>query len=176
MPNVLVPSVTPTPAVETGGMTLLSTTTLSGASTTISSIPATYKNLQLVIRDLLPAFDGASLDVRLNGDTNTRYRFQNTGTDSTSSFDETRFIAITGGMDNSVTQSLQIFNFYDYANTVTWKYGSFESIVTDSSTSTNLKFRARQLAYNQTGAISSIVIFMSQDNITSGTALLYGVK
>jgi hypothetical protein len=159
-----------------GGMTLISTTTLTGASIVLSSIPATYNNLQLVIRDLLPATDGAGLSVRLNGDSASRYAFVAAGTDSTSSFGDTSFVEITGGMDNAVTQNLQVFNFYDYKNTVTWKYGSFESIVVDSTTVTQVGFRERQLAYNQTAAISSITLFMSAGNFTSGTALLYGVQ
>lgn len=35
--------------ISAGGMTLISTTTLSGSSTTISSIPTTYKHLYLVL-------------------------------------------------------------------------------------------------------------------------------
>jgi len=58
-----------TPAAG-GGMTLINTggTTLSGASITISSIPATYNNLQLVIRDFLPSLDAEPVRIRLNGD------------------------------------------------------------------------------------------------------------
>lgn len=37
--------------ISTGGMTLISTTTLSGTSTSISSIPGTYKNLIVVLEN-----------------------------------------------------------------------------------------------------------------------------
>ena len=52
-----------TPAAS-GGMTLISTTTLTGASVTLSSIPQTYKNLQLVIRNFKPATDGQQIQMR----------------------------------------------------------------------------------------------------------------
>ena len=55
-----------TPATG-GGMTLLSTTTLSGASTTISSISQSYKNLYIVGRGLSQGA-AASYFFRLNGD------------------------------------------------------------------------------------------------------------
>ncbi|CAB4161820.1 hypothetical protein UFOVP794_1, partial [uncultured Caudovirales phage] len=48
-----------TPA--SGGMTLLSTTTLTGASVTLSSISGSYNNLQLVIRNFKPATDFANI-------------------------------------------------------------------------------------------------------------------
>jgi hypothetical protein len=35
--------------VSSGGMTLIGTTSLSGASTTISSIPSTYKHLMILV-------------------------------------------------------------------------------------------------------------------------------
>ena len=63
-----------TPA-SSSGMTLISTTTLTGSSVTLSSIPGTYKNLQLIVREPKPASDGASFYMRINGDTNTRYEY-----------------------------------------------------------------------------------------------------
>ena len=63
----LVPSTTPG---QQGGMTLLSTTTLSGASVTISSIPQTYKNLQLVIQNYKPAVDAPDKATAINPSVN----------------------------------------------------------------------------------------------------------
>ena len=53
---------------SSGGMTLISTTTLTGASVTLSSIPATYNHLQLVVRNFLPATDAAEMQIRINAD------------------------------------------------------------------------------------------------------------
>jgi len=59
---------------SSGSMTLISTTSLTGASVTLSSIPATYKDLKIIIQNYKPATDGAtSFGVELNGDTAARY-------------------------------------------------------------------------------------------------------
>jgi hypothetical protein len=165
-----------TPAA--GGMTLISTTSLSGASVTISSIPATYKDLRLVIRDLLPATDNAILDMRLNGDTGAgRYKRRKiTDLDGSTTFDQDKFANVTNDVDNAVTSNLYIINFFDYANTDTWKLGNHNCISVDKTTNTNVVFDSGNLIYNQTTAISSMTLFMRTGNITSGTALLYGVS
>jgi hypothetical protein len=169
----LVPSVVP------GGMTLISTTSLSGASVTLSSIPATYNHLQLVIRDLLPATDNTNLNIRLNGDsTASRYAISSwgAGAASATSFDGDAFNASVSNLDNVVTQNMNIANFYDYTNTITWKYGTMQGITVNATDTTQFTRGAYHLLYNQTAAISSITLLMSSGNITSGTALLYGVK
>jgi len=56
-----------TPAAS-GGMTLISTTTLSGASVTLSSIPQTYKSLVMYVRNYQPATNGQLLRFRYNSD------------------------------------------------------------------------------------------------------------
>jgi len=162
-----------------GGMTLISTTSLSGASVTLSSIPATYKNLQLVIRDLLPTVDNVNMNLRVNGDsTASRYRISafSTANGATVTFDQSSFINLTSGMSNTVTDNFVIINFYDYTNTVTRKLGDSMALTTDATTTTSFVKNNLTLNYNQTPAISSITIFLDSGNITSGSALLYGVS
>ena len=166
-----------TPA--SGGMTLISTTSLSGASTTITSIPGTYKNLQLVIRDLLPATDTAGLNMRLNGDsTANRYTVSAWGqaTNTALAFDDTQLGGLVQLIDNAVTKNLSIVNFYDYTNTTTYRYGTIQGVSVNGNDSAKITTGAYHLYYNQTTAITSITLIMSSGNITSGTALLYGVS
>lgn len=166
-------------AASSGGMTLISTTSLSGASTTISSIPGTYKNLQLVIRDLLPATDGTGLNMRLNGDsTANRYVVYpwNSAAVTNLSFDDTQFGGIVQLIDNGVTNNLTIINLYDYANTDTYRYGTCQGVSVYSSNTAQIIAGNYNLYYNQTSAITSITLIMGSGNITSGTALLYGVS
>ena len=166
-------------AAAAGGMTLISTTALSGASTTISSIPGTYKNLQLVIQNLLPATDTAGLNMRLNGDSGAnRYTISAWGAavNGQIAFDDTLMGGIVQLIDNAVTKSLSIVNFYDYTNTTTFRYGTIQSASTNSTNSAQLTTGAYHLFYNQTTAITSITLLMSGGNITSGSALLYGVS
>jgi hypothetical protein len=162
-----------------GGMTLINTggTTLSGASITISSIPATYNNLQLVIRDFLPSLDSEPIRIRFNGDTGTSYTAYLAFAGATASAAANTFIAASTGNDNALTNSLVIMDIPDYANTVTYKIANYYGLTTNSSTpSTQIDTRFGSSVFFSTSAISSITIFPDGGNFTSGTAFLYGVK
>jgi hypothetical protein len=165
-----------TPAA--GGMTLISTTSLTGASTiNITSIPATYNNLQLVIQNYRPATDGNYVSVRVNNDsTANRYR-QITPTDMNAqyTFNSSSWPTLFRG-DQSVATGLCIFDFPNYANTTTRKSGTIFGASNDATTPTLVDANFYYLFYNQTSAISEINLFTGDGNFTSGTALLYGVK
>ena len=160
-----------------GGMTLINTggTTLTGSSVTIDTIPGTYKNLQLVIVNPKPSADGAYLRVRINGDANTRYKDFSDGLAENLSFSENT-IYLTGQTDNTDAQGLCYANFYDYANSTTWKLLEYAGISNYSADSAKLNGRSGHWAYNQTGAITSLVISWFDTNCNGGTAYLYGVK
>lgn len=166
-----------TPA--SGGMTLLSTTTLTGASVTLSSIPQTYNNLQLVIQNFKPAGDNEFFAVRFNGDT-TANRHRTTSSDEVNSgqsaqvFNNT--LSTTSASDNSVAQGLISINFYNYTNTTTWKFAHSVGITNNSTTTTSVNVHNKMLVYNQIDAITSLTLLAESGNFTSGTALLYGVK
>jgi hypothetical protein len=166
-----------TPAA--GGMTLISTTTLTGASVTLSSIPQTYNNLYLVIQNFKPATDNEALLFRFNNDSTANRHFLTYYTQyyySTQFSFNNNYLQVTSGGDNSVSSSLTEIEIPNYTNTTTWKMAKYNSINTDGTTSTQIVFNAGAGLYNQTGAISSIGLLPSAGNFTSGTALLYGVK
>jgi len=161
-----------------GGMTLINSggTTLTGASVTISSIPATYNDLQLVIRNYLPANDNGNITCRINGDsTANRHTTLTSITTENVSFAATTW-EISGGGDNATSQTIIVLKIFDYANATTWKMGQTNFIQTYHATPTNFNMGLRQHGYNQTGAISSLEIANNGGNFTSGTAYLYGVK
>ena len=161
---------------SSGGMTLISTTTLTGASVTVSSIPATYNNLFIVIRLPLNATDNSEVNMRINADaTANRHQWQANYTTGTTSF-STTFMRIAGTIDNAVTQGIITVTVPDYANTSTWKIANWISAINDGTTPTNQIIQAGIGSYNQTGAISSLLFFPQSGNFTSGTVLLYGVK
>lgn len=157
-----------------GGMTLISTTSLSGASITLSSIPGTYKNLQLVVRNFLPSQDGYSLHIRINGDStaNRHYTTYLVGV-SNASFNNNLWT--TSAADKDTSNALFILDLYDYANTATWKIGRTFFAFNNETTATNVQLFQTMHAYNQTSAISSIEIRTDATSF-SGTALLYGVS
>ena len=158
-----------TPA--TGGMTLISTTTLSGASTTVSSIPSTYVNLFVVVTNFDPASDGATLNMKFNS--HTTYDFQTAFT-GTSNFGSTA-IPTTGSQDNGTSNALTTILIPNYAGT-TWKMADCLTIGNQETTPANYQFyRATGLA-NLTSAISSLVFSCSSGNFSGGSVLLYGVK
>jgi len=159
-----------------GGMTLISTTTLSGASTTISSIPGTYKNLQVIIRSLRPNTDGEYLLIRVNGDsTANRYR-STAATDSAAlSFNSDSWTQMYS-VDDTATEGIARMDFYDYANTSTWKLVKAVWAFCYGSNPAQLSFTNYNLIYNQTQAISSITLFPSAGTWNGGSVLLYGVS
>jgi hypothetical protein len=164
-------------APAAGGMTLISTTTLTGASITLSSIPATYNYLKLIVRNYKPASNGAILRMRFNGDSgaNRYYSRDGFGTATTNSFDSTQF-NVGSGNNNTLGNGLTVIDIADYTNAVTYKMANAFSMGNDSSTAIDVNLSYRTGSYNQTGAISSITLFPSTGNFTSGEVLLYGVK
>ena len=160
-----------------GSMTLISTTTLSSTQVNLTSIPTTYNDLKLVIRNFKPTTDSRRILMQLNGDTNARYN--NTGwTDSSNfTFGNAQIDVITPVNDNINANGLTIVDIFDYTNTTTWKTLLSFGIGNDATTSTNHNTKFTAGFYNQTAAITQINLFInSSDTFAGGTVLLYGVK
>jgi len=163
--------------ISAGGMTLISTTTLSGATTTISSIPATYNDLYLIIRNYLPATDLANIRIRLNADANAnRHAAANNDTANGVYSFNNDVVTLSQSNDNATSQSLHYVYIPDYKNTTTWKMFTAFSCTTNGTTPTQYMYRSGYGFYNQTSAISSLEFNLSAGNFTSGSVLLYGVK
>jgi hypothetical protein len=159
-----------------GGMTLISTTTLTGASVTISSIPQTYNNLYFVIRNFKPASDDGRIFLRPNADSGaSRYTINSNNIGDPVAFNSAQW-DLGVGNDNSVATGLITFTIPDYFNAVTWKNIFGYVCTVDSATTTSFNQFNFTGSYNQTAAISSMVITTSGGNFTSGDVLMYGVK
>jgi hypothetical protein len=165
-----------------GGMTLISTTTLSGASVTLSSIPQTYNTLYLVIRNHRPAAD-SYIQARYNGITSAKYFaspnavfYSGTAVSSGQLVSEIDFTSTTDS-DDTVSNSNYSLTIEDYTNTVSYKVAYSRFVKTSGATNTSNFMGQAFHIYTETTAISSITLFNSgATNFTSGTALLYGVK
>jgi hypothetical protein len=163
--------------ISAGGMTLISTTTLTGASVTLSSIPQTYNDLHLVIRNFRPATDDKNIQARFNADSGAnRHRTIDLNSIVNPTTFNSNLCELTVYNDNSISTGLTMVRFYDYTNSTTWKFAKSESITVDPNTTTSLGPSNRFVVYNQTPAITSLSLFPNVGNFTSGTALLYGVK
>lgn len=157
----------------TGGMTQLATGTLSGTSTTISSISGSYRNLQLVIQNSLPASQ-AGLALRFNADTTTNYL-----TTATSAINTTvNSTYMTVGQDQHTSgANLIVVDISDYANAVTRK--SLRSLaITANNATPGLNLIGYIGSWSGTSAISSISMGFGgfATSATAGTYYLYGVK
>jgi hypothetical protein len=158
------------------GMTQLATGSLTGASVVISSISSSYKDLQLVVRNFLPATDDASLSCRVNQDSTASRHGNNTFANHTGQAIGATSWTIGSGQDNSVDKSIIVLNIYDYANALTWKMGNNLGLTVNATTTTYYNFSCELKVYNQTTAVSSLELFCSSGNFTSGTYILYGVS
>lgn len=164
-------------ATPSSGYTLINTggTTLSGATVTISSIPATYTDLYILAINFKPATDNTDLVFYVNGDSGTKYVRAGVGNDSgTSSFGDTN-VNLATGQDNGTDNGQASVMIRGYTLS-TWKMFFANSITNDSATATNVRWATNIGATNITAAISSITFLASSGNMTSGTVYVYGVK
>jgi hypothetical protein len=164
--------------ISAGGMTLINTggTTLTGASVTISSIPSTYNDLLVIIRNARTVDDGGDPTVRINGDSTASRHARLLSSNATGvSFNNTLW-SLINQQDNGASESLISLLIPDYANTTSWKIGRSFGVANDPTTSTNISYLQGMFAYNQTGAISSLQFIGDANGWTSGTVFVYGVK
>jgi hypothetical protein len=155
-----------------GGMTLLSTTTLSGTTVNITGISGSYNDLQIVIK----GFDKAGA-VRLNGSTNTFQGIETymiTTTITRTGYNNTELRLNAGdGVSASNTGAI-VFQIFDYANTTSWKAVNQWGGFTGSSHNTTMTYVGHQ---KTTSAITSVTIVADgAASFGAGTVLIYGVK
>ena len=162
---------------SSGGMTLLSTTTLAGSSTVISTISQDY--LQLYI-EIIGAYNSAATDfrMRLNADTATNYNYGVNG--GVNAGAETRDVnagsyvelgTITNLADQAYRNSASIY-LTNYVSTGT-KQGSWNLMGVASG---NVNHWLGTFKYIGASAISSITLFPATGTFTDGTVKIYGVK
>lgn len=151
-----------------GAITLLSTTTLSGASTTVSGISGSYKNLQICWNGTTDT--SANIYIKANGTGSvTSYagvRYTNTATTGSN----TDFNPSGSGELCGTTQSGGVMNIYEYAGATTKKAFSYAG-----QTDSNHVVMAGGM-FEITAAITSIVFSISSGTFTGGTIRVYGVN
>lgn len=162
------------------GMTLISTTTFSSTSTTVSSIPGTYKHLYIVYAELYGNTDNNWLVLRPNNLSTSIYTYHNfSAFNSSTSIDSsaTGTYVPVGHMTSSTTGR-------NKASGAIWipNYTSTDAIkfVTSSSrvvTSTGNRAGLYQGTLDLNSAITSLVFTGdSATTFTNGKIYLYGVN
>lgn len=163
---------------SSGGMTLLSTTTLSGATTTISSIDQNYVNLFIVITSMTNNTADGAFRVALNGTTNSHdgvvSRFEQGGSATISGF-ANNYIITPSNLARANATNTFVLLLPGYSNTTNavWKTFQMFGRYTSSTASTPISISGM---YGDTSAISSIAFSNSGGNLAGGTVLIYGVK
>ena len=158
---------------SSGGQTLLSTTSLSGTSTTISSIDQTYTNLIVFITGVTFSAN-ANLRIKLNATGLNQASISGVvgGTAATRSNIEPDVGGYTADVDS--THTLLIYNYTQTSQTLTnvLFYGNHRG--------PNLSFVYGGAGYNgaSASAITSIQITTAAgtSTFTAGTVKIYGVK
>lgn len=162
--------------VAAGGMTLISTTTLTGASVTLSSIPQTYTNLELHFRDFYAATAQTELRIAVNG---AAQNCITTGVQSIagtgSVYRASNYIIVATNVTDSDFNMGGFVKIYDYTNTI-GKGFTVGSGFVGSSGPNDCAFSGGGGLYNFSSAITSLKIEFSSGNLGGGTVLLYGVK
>jgi hypothetical protein len=159
-----------TPAA--GGMTLLSTTTLSGASTTISSINQTYQDLHIVISDPIRSnsYDSGPMRINPNG---TSLLFTGTRIQGTNLEQVYLQNLNTPTLDtpSSPTTNIAFLQIRNYASSTNAKSCYFLA----STQGTVYNF----FGFLQTATAISSLVFTGSGNsmqYAGGTVQIYGVK
>jgi hypothetical protein len=157
-----------------GGMTLISTTTLSGVTTTLSSIPSTYNDLIIQVYGVTGNTANSRFSVKPNNANNCDYYLQE---NSSAGNENDSPMYLSGNSNTLRTDSANAWMIYisNYASTAGRKpftsYGKFLS-----STSVDTVNFMHGIV-DATSAISSLVFSYGGTNtFAGGTVLLYGVK
>lgn len=160
-------------APATGGMTLLTSGTLSGASVSLTSIDGSYKNLILRIYNFRPATDGSQCYLQFNSDTGSNY-YSSTAT--TTSVGSSNQISIVPATDDTTAEGVSDTTIVNYASTSYNKLVENFVSTNNSTTATNQRSQFLIGLWKSTSAITSMQFTTSSGNFTSGNYELYGVK
>lgn len=160
-----------------GGLTLLSTTTLSGTSTSVSITPTGYVALAIEIYGVQLSSGGSGMSISINNAGNmhlTTTRSQG-GTVNTYAYNNINFGYNNGDDLNTSTTNAAWINIYNPNSTTNWKPVDIRSGWV-SNAGTNCSYIGGGVFKDNT-AISSIM-FDQFDSATfsAGTVKVYGVK
>ena len=163
---------------SSGGMTLLSTTSLSGTTTTVSSISAAYQDLRILIKDPVAAADW-STTFRVNGNSTASDYQSSTIRGQATSGAALADNTVSGfnnpwNMKASSANNFIIIQIFDYANTTTSRAiaTQFAGVWDGNAPATGLT----NTIFAPAGtAINSFSVVTSQ-SMTGGTIEIWGVK
>jgi len=163
-----------------GGMTLLQSLSLSGASTTSSTFtPASYKSYYIVITDTY-AVGNTAFQMRLNTDTGSNYYRSTMGLNDTT-FAASRtsggnlwLLATIGALSANGEKTSGVITINRINDTTEVSIQS--NIYTSLSSNADVRWSFTTGTYNNSAAISSITFLAATNDFSAGTAYIYGVN
>jgi hypothetical protein len=143
----------------------------SAASVTFSSIPATYRDLVLVVTGVSSTAANRVVNAQFNSDTGSNYstvRMYGDGTTAPS--DTTTTTSITVALLGATSPAMGISSILDYS--VTDKH---KTVLSRGDNSASMTF-ARASRWANTAAINTISLFPNNGDFVSGASFyLYGI-
>lgn len=183
-------SVTPATPLGQASWESISTTTLTGtaSSITFSSIPSTYKYLQLrgIARDDKTSnYNNDDLYIVFNGDTGANYSqriiyagFGGVSQNSVSGLSQVRSRGgVQSGLQNTYSFGANIIDIYNYADTGKLTTVKMNSGARSQRTSAEQYYSMGQSIWSSTAVVSTITLSSSTGSFVAGTSFaLYGIK
>jgi hypothetical protein len=165
-----------------GSLTLLSTTTASGSSTTVSGISTAYTNLQIKLFDVYGSSATSSMSLRFNSDSGGNYHggfMYPIGTTASTPFvgfraaTEHQFGQITAGT-GAGDKAQAIIDIYDYNLTGSKFLTSSLYVNTNSGSQSSMWSSVGN--YVGSSGITSLTLLTNGGTYSGGTIQIYGVK
>ena len=166
-------ALTKVPAEQAGGMTLLSTTTLSGTSTTISNINQSYNYLHIEIRNVYANVATAlayDFTTEQHGTSGLGMRLSNGTTPEVVSMGLNSHYSMN--TTSSATTMMAVLRIYNYASTTQGKHVLYSGSLGANKHAVITGF------IDYVTAIDGVRLFAANgtSTFTGGTVLIYGVK
>lgn len=164
-------------APTSGGLTLISTTALSGATTTITATLTSFKNVFMLLK-MVSASVATEIKMRMNADTGANYNTnvvfsRGTTAAGRSSNNATSHLITPIGTSTTVRAAVNgSINLYNVNSTaeIVMDYQTRSDDGTDFRTDRGVG------AYDCAAAVSSVTFFLDSGTFSGGNVLLFGVN
>ena len=160
-----------------GGMTVLASGSLSGASLVLSSISQSYTDLRLVVSGFYGSVDAEFVTVALNAGAGNFLYLQDVAnaTSTASAFNQVSARVNQQTLKNINGNNIFQFSLFNYTATNAGKVG-LTNFGSGQSTGTQQLYLSGGYYNQTTTAISSITFALNSGTFSAGTYILYGVK
>jgi hypothetical protein len=157
-----------------GSMTLLSTTSMSGSSTTVSSISTAYKDLLVEIYDYYTSAESA-FQLTVNSGNNYPKLYMKASSTATT-YESQPTLGGDYVLNATNRNAISVYYFPRYSDTSIYKMIQFWDIQGSGAAPYNQWARLGVGAYQSDSAITSVTIATNNGTFSAGTIKVYGVN